>query len=245
MRGLLDSYWKENIANSKALEGGFKGDKKLWGYSFGKDDNNYLLFKNIDLGRKIRPSCFNSELSEIHLKLGIRLNGTTNKKEIVSITDLGVNISIGGYYYTDDTLTEKKNVISCFHLDKDAPTRAKDANFTHPLYHLNFGGIDMTKRRTDADNEGEYWDFGSLFLLETPRLVHHPMDVILAIDFVLRNFYKEEKHQKITEKKGYKVLLKKASKRFLYPYYQSIMSCWENEEDCDYVPSSLVPHLNF
>lgn len=53
------------------------------------------------------------------------------------------------------------------------------SNDIHPLYHFQFGG---------AKFAGIGEDLGRTFALDPPRLMHPPMDGIIAIDFVLANY---------------------------------------------------------
>ena len=235
LRGLLHQHWKGSITNETILDSIWNSETA--GYSFGKHNDNYLVFKRIDFGRKVRP-VFDSDLAEINLKLGINIKHHTDKSRLGNIETLGVDFSVSGYFLDDDE--NEKDVVFSWHLDKDKK-EAKEHEFTHALYHLNFGGTAMTKPK----EEDIPWDFGSLLLMETPRFVHHPMDVVLAVDFILRNFYKEERHIKITEQKAYKLLLKKAADRYLKPYYQGIMSKWNKDIETDLSPEYLLPSLSF
>lgn len=247
LRGLLGNYWKKNISNEVVLEKTCKSlGENIWECSFGKSKDlsgvsNYLIFKNIDFGRKIRPSKFNPDCADVIVKLGIRLIGDTSE-DTDNISELGVNIVTSGSFLSGDA-TEEIEVISSWHLDKDVPIKeGEERMFTHSLYHLNFGGEAMTKTKDD----GSQWNFGALFLMETPRLVHHPMDVILAVDFILKNFYHESRHKEITNKKPYKLLLRKASERFLAPYYSSIVSKYGITKPVSNMPPQYInPSLGY
>ena len=241
LRGLLHQHWKGNILNETVLENAWNSE--MTGYSFGKEEKNLLIFKNIDLGRHISPS-FDESLSDIKVKLGVNIKYHTNGKNSNCIEKLGVNLSVGGFVI--DKKGNGMDVIFSLHLDKDEKQfndkkEELKPDFTHALYHLNFGGDAMRKHKNE---DGKPYNYGSLLLMETPRVVHHPMDAILAVDFILRNFYKEENHIKITRQPKYKQLLKKAACRYLKPYYQGIMSKWDDIET-DLTPEYLLPSLDF
>lgn len=234
LKKILENDWQENISYTWVLN--LDSKQNTSGYTFGKSSKNSLTFKNIDLGRHVRPS-FEEGLSDIKVMLGIDIKHYASNTSLYCIKNLGVNFFIGGSVI--DKEGNGMDVLFSLHLDKDEKGDKKH-EFTHPLYHLNFGGTTMTKPKEDNTP----WDFGSLLLMEAPRLVHHPMDVVLAVDFILRNFYKEEKHIKITEQRAYKLLLKNATDRYLKPYYQGIMSKWDGSKT-DLSPDYLLPSLSF
>lgn len=90
--------------------------------------------------------------------------------------------------------------------------------FIHPYYHFHAGGKFLKEKAP-----------GSLLQLNTPRLPHPPMDIVLAVNFIICNFYstKESKFQKemrILDDKDYQELVKRAAKRLYYPYFKEIFS---------------------
>lgn len=94
--------------------------------------------------------------------------------------------------------------------------------FIHPLYHFHAGGSAIQSKGP-----------GSLIMLGSPRLPHPPMDIILAINFVICNFFstgekKFEEEMKILDCDEYRRLLMKSAKRLYGPYYNEIMSKKDN-----------------
>ena len=61
-------------------------------------------------------------------------------------------------------------------MDMDTDSNNK---FVHPLFHINFGGRELE----------ESIDTGDILLIRSPRLMHPPLDIFLAIDFVIQNFF--------------------------------------------------------
>ena len=172
------------------------------------------------------------------LKVDFKISGFNGKNIYDPIISLSFNIKITAKSLSLDVEHE---IFSSWHLDKNIKNKEGDedneANFFHPEYHFHFGGHTMTKEMES--------NFGSLFLLESPRLAHLPLDGVLAIDFIIRNFYEKEKHKKLTAKPDYIKILRKAQERFWKPYILGLASHWNNtikiEENLD--PTELIPNL--
>lgn len=235
---LLDNNFSKNISQTKNLMRAAencnrKSEKGFWEYSFDK-----LEFRNINLQRKVRPQDLrDNDDTEVTLNLSVRIKGYTNSTGISDpLASLGINFSVSGEYYSEEKL---KNVICSWHLDKGGEDGEEHS--IHPEYHLNFGGSSMTKIRDEP------YDFGNLLLLEVPRIAHAPMDAILAIDFVLQNFYTKKIHQSLTSKNGYRELVKKAQYRLWRPYYLCLAAQWntkiKTDLDIEFQPIKLLPNL--
>lgn len=228
LSGLL-SGWGRNVKNSRMLQQIKVTENvgKCLKYSIAPAEP--LTFINIDLDRHCIPSGI-EKLSKGDIDVEVRLTASyaERKKDIVTedpIEELGVNIIINAEYETED---ERKEVTCSWHLDKDAPT---GSIFSHPLYHMNFGGSHMIK-------QGNV--FGKLLLLAAPRIIHPPMDIILSCDFIIRNFYEKKNHQKITQDRAYITLLEKAKERYWEPYGRAFTSHWHREMSIDNLPHALV-----
>jgi hypothetical protein len=105
--------------------------------------------------------------------------------------------------------------ICAWHLDRHIDS---ESEVVHPLYHFQYGGNRMEHLKDDL---------GRVLLLETPRLVHPPMEAVLAIDFVLSNFVGATWKQIKEEKDGtYRNMVAEAQERFWYPYAESIAARW-------------------
>lgn len=101
----------------------------------------------------------------------------------------------------------------CWHLDREENTTG---DFIHPLYHLHAGGNQLKNENIDA---------GGLMFIGSPRIPHPPMDIILAIHFVIQNFINNgsfEQKSKLLANDDYQDVVDRARKRVLDPYFQSI-----------------------
>jgi len=235
---LLNDFWSKycivnNIESTISKLNNKRGNS--WNYQF-----NEVVFFNLDIGKNIIPNVkAEEELFEQKIKISLNIKGIVDDKVIYDpITSLSFNIMIYAKLYKlkED---ESFDMFSSWHLDKNIGE--DEENFYHPEYHFHFGGHEMTNNNKV--------DFGQLFLLEAPRIAHLPLDGILAIDFIIRNFYKEETHKKLTSKPQYKNILKRAQERFWKPYIFGLASNWDkrlkNEiYDTNLQPVKLIPNLN-
>lgn len=122
--------------------------------------------------------------------------------------------------YTDKTAGEAEvSNFFCWHLDREENTTG---DFIHPLYHLHAGGNQLKDGNIDA---------GGLVFIGSPRIPHPPMDIILAIHFVIQNFINSgdfEQKSKLLADDDYQDLVERARKRVLDPYFQSIAGANHN-----------------
>lgn len=107
----------------------------------------------------------------------------------------------GGEYY------------ACWHLDKNIKSAAP--KYTHPYYHLQFGGNTMETK-----------DSGELLLLGSPRIPHPPMDLFLGFHFIINNFFSSKETdypwvKKILNDGEYQEIMLRAQKRMWEPYFEA------------------------
>lgn len=107
----------------------------------------------------------------------------------------------------------------------------------HPRYHFQFGGNEVLNWIDACE-----MNFGSSLFLDTPRLSHPPLDIILGIDFVLSNFY-GEKWKNLTQDSTYRKLLAEAQERFWKPYAMSLASTWTNTIASDWPSKDIWPQI--
>lgn len=191
-----------------------------------------LTFIKIDLDRHCLPTGI-EKLAEDDVDFEVKLTFICSESNEDSfrtdpIKSLGVNIIID-LCYNDGK--ELKHANCSWHLDKRSPT---EASFSHPEYHMNFGGNHMVK-------QGNV--FGNLLLLPSPRIIHPPMDIILSCDFIIRNFYTRQNHKKITQNPAYLEIIKNAKARYWSPYTSAFSSNWDASKKVENLPYiNLVGH---
>jgi hypothetical protein len=178
-----------------------------------------LVFKDIYLGRHIKPSKVAHLYADQRIELSVFFKGEykpLENKIYDNIENLGVNILIKCTYCEQEDLEAE----SYWHLDKHKNANEK-LETIHPLYHFEYGGSTTTEK--------EGFDFGKIIILDVPRIMHPPMDIILAIDFIIKNFYTYEQHQTLTEGKPfYKKCVQNAQFRLWRPYALALASNFEN-----------------
>jgi hypothetical protein len=101
-----------------------------------------------------------------------------------------------------------ERVILRFHIDK----KKKGTETEEPLYHMNFGGI-------QSGNEISWFPKS----INVPRFYFSPMDIILATEFILMNFYSAETFE-LREDPEWKSIITTAQELFLKPCIENYSS---------------------
>jgi hypothetical protein len=143
----------------------------FWGYEL-KD----LVFFFENVPRHTHPE------NPINLSLSLSVRAIADLQDFQKIVDpykhLEVNIVITGTHISDKGPIE---LITSLHLDRHIVNEGdNEPNEVHPAYHFQFGGRKLEKK---------YRDFGNSLILDSPRIVHYPMDALLSVDFILSNFF--------------------------------------------------------
>jgi len=181
-----------------------------------------LLFNISTSGMSVKPV----EVKSIAIILDLNYEYQESlDKNTDSFKSYSLNIHLQGY----DKIYSAKNEFSnffCWHLDRETNT---DGNYSHPFYHFHAGGNHLHSR-----------ELGNLLMISSPRLPHPPMDIILAIHFVLTNFFHKEDFPteiKILSDDDYVDIIKRAEKRLLDPYFTTFSTRGHSH----YTPHNLFP----
>jgi len=142
-------------------------------------------------------------------------------------SDFAFNINIFGNEETD---LETKLVYS-LHFDKHD---GSSSPMPHPSYHFQLGGRELKDNITD---------YGQALFLDSPRIMHHPMEFILGIDFVLSNFFPEIWQDIIKRNPDYQDIIKKYQKYFVQPYYQAIANSFDRTLPQNWDAQDIYPQL--
>lgn len=118
------------------------------------------------------------------------------------------------------------DMIACWHFDKHLKSKNGDKTPTdvHPIYHFQFAG-----KKLKLPND----DYGEHLVLDTPRIMHLPLDAILGFDFVLSNFLGGRRNMLKTNR-SYVNCLKEVQKQFWRPYIHSIANKWDSYSTNNY-----------
>lgn len=114
-----------------------------------------------------------------------------------------------------------------FHIDKmDAKD---DSTEMHPLYHVHF----LNDSRIEGTN---------VLTMDVPRLMHHPVDVLLGILLVYAN-YNKTGYEKLLQDGNFMGLCHNSVKHILTPYYHSLSKVpWTDGSVTEY-DKALCPYL--
>lgn len=216
--------WDKHVKNSGILGNVscYEADGQIH-YSLEK--SKPLVFQNIDIERHVIPQgidklCPDTErFFEVELTIRLSQSRKPNESED-PISELGVAIKVEGEYVSGDDF---KKAVCSWHLDKGDGAASL---YSHPTYHLNFGGDLMANKLVEEENPDF---FGGLLLLPSPRVLHPPMDIILSCDFIIKNFYEKSSHLSLTTNPGYNELIEKAKKRYIKPFAFALSSSWNSE----------------
>lgn len=126
------------------------------------------------------------------------------------------NIKIFG----NTTENPETKLVYTLHFDKHDGSKSP---MPHPNYHFQLGGRELKDNITD---------YGQALFLDSPRIMHHPMELILSIDFILSNFFPLI-WQNIRKSPDYCDVLRKYQEQFIKPYFKSLVEHFDN----DVVPS--------
>lgn len=182
-----------------------------WQYEF-----EGLVFRPIDLkdNQGIRHTHPQS-IETIEVELHVCLKGECLQVDNLNdpFTELVVELEIRGY---SDDATE---YFSAWHLDRqigaELPNQINHA--VHPIYHFQYGG-DRVWNKPDKS-------YGLHLLLETPRFPHPPLDAVLAVDFVLSNYFGDIWNE-LRQDDAYQELIVSAQSMCWRPYAVAATSQW-------------------
>ncbi len=198
-----------------------------------------IIFKKIDLGQKAMPKSAYRGEGKVKLIVkgqGIAYESNTicNPLETMSVQIIievarrkkGAEKVLKASWHMDKQSDLKKaqtanslnnNNLSEYQRSIIASEQENDDEFHHSEYHLHFGGKELTE---DANING------NILLLGSPRIQYYPMDIILAIDFVIKNFYAIDKRKKL-EKTKYTKVVERAKERLWKPYIYAMASTFD------------------
>jgi len=188
------------------------------------------------------PKRFSHQKSAIDLVLKFDIEVKINNENLIQGNDpfniFGLNILIHG----KNKNNQNSKIRYAIHFDRHNKEEEKKAIEKdkgkppiqpHPAYHFQFGGNKLTK---------EEIDYGQALFLDSPRIMHHPMEFILAIDFILSNFFPRI-WQKIKSNRQYKKIIQKYQKQFIKPYFQSIAHSFNSDLPQNWNAQEIYPQL--
>lgn len=185
-----------------------------------------LVFNSISTPRGTMPNnikylqiVLSVEIHEQDFKINEIFNPIIIEDKKGAEKNYNFSIEISGY-------SDQSKVISHWHLDFDSDSNNE---YIHPDFHLTFGGNAM---KNEGEDENQV--FGKVLLVPSPRLPHPPMDAILGIDFIIKNFIQKNIADTITTSSQYRRIIKDSQDRLWRPYMLSIAKHWCGFTNCKY-----------
>lgn len=174
-------------------------DENIWGY----DIENFTL--PLDTLKHVVPN--NIEKGEIILN--IRLRGAIEDWNTYNdpFVELSFRVMIKG-------IGEHSTYHFGFHIDKH---NGEDSEEPHPIYHLQY---DFNPTKSTNPN------LGDLFYIDTPRIMHKPMDFILGVGFLTSNFFPTG-FQILCEKREFIKLNTTYQQSVWRPYFHTLANKWK------------------
>lgn len=189
-------------------------DHNYWGYEI----EDFVL--PVETIKHIRPK----GIKEVSINLNMKVLAHYNEWTTLSdpLADLNFNVVIRGV-----------NSYTGFHIDRHDMKLA--ASEPHPIYHLHFVVNPL---------DSEDFDYGSVLHLDTPRIMHYPMDFILGIGFLTSNFYPTA-FEFLLDDGTFTSLYKEYQERIWKPVAQTIANHWDfNKASITWKPTSeLCPYI--
>ncbi|PRX57368.1 hypothetical protein [Flagellimonas meridianipacifica] len=181
-----------------------------WGYEI---PNLQIIFTQSNPTLEIFPK----EVSINSINIASKVIGNFTREDYAEdpLSHLEFNLTVQGIDKSGDTY------ISSWHLDRQ-PDKS-DSISAHPAYHFQYGG-----KRLSLPNNA----YGRHLVLDSPRLVHPPLDIILGVDFVLSNFFGEQR-QNLCAIRPYTTSVSNIQRLIWRPYTHSVARNWPGYPDDD------------
>lgn len=168
------------------------------------------------------PKRLSHQKSAINLELFFDLDISCNAENFLAKKDPFSKYSFNIIVKGKNKNNSNSNLIYAIHFDRHDIAQA--SHQAHPVYHFQFGGNRLNE---DEDRSATNLSHGQALFLDAPRVMHHPLELILGIDFILSNFFPTI-WNRIKEIKKYKTMLNKYQKDFVLPYFKSIVEHFES-----------------
>ena len=178
-------------------------DNNYWGYA------TEIRIELDNLEKHLHQNLVTTPILTFNIDLVADANYYFDNDDKDPLKDLKFNIFITAWN------TNGKEIVHSLHLDRH-PENSHSSE-PHPKYHFQFGGKELHSRVED---------YGQTLFLDSPRLMHYPMDFILGLDFVLSN-YVCETWNKLQGEHEYISLIAKYQKLLLNPYFNSLFNHWQ------------------
>ncbi len=192
-------------------------DQDTWGYEI----DEFTL--RLPIPRHIKPS-----VTELSISLSIKMIARRDAWENLNdpLQELSFKVVLRGL--------RDKNYYTGFHIDRhDGHTNA--GGEVHPVYHLQY--------LVNPSDENAF-DYGTVLSLDTPRIMHYPMEFILGLGYLTANYYPIAYESLLDDGLFYK-LFKNYQERIWKPYSHTLSYYWRplDESSITWKPELVCPYL--
>lgn len=178
----------------------------------------------VDKQKHISPSGINVPYVRLSISSSMRLACMGQEMED-PFTDLCIKVDI----MTDSHLKDCE--LTCgYHIDRWSEGDRKEQNEIHPVYHIHYTNSSWYGAR---DNKSE------ALTLDTPRLIHHPMELFLTIAEVVGTFNKPV-YEKLMDDPYFAKCCHKYAGIIVLPYFESLCNTIKDNKG---IPNPLIPYL--
>jgi|GEM_PF-823754 len=163
---------------------------------------------------ELRRNIFPAGVVNVSVVLSFNVSGMLGRSVSLgdSFRQMTLDLTISGLEIKGG---ESREVRACWHLDRDIGDGSHEG--IHPLFHFQHGGKLM---------ESFQDKLGSTVLMDSPRLIHPPMDTYIAVDFVLANFL-PVKWAEIRSEGDFASRLGKSYSDYWSPFFEAIAEAWK------------------
>lgn len=189
-----------------------------------------LLF-NVRLNNHQHMNPKSTQFNQVKLNSTLIFKGKT--LQIGSIKEMNVDIVLEG-------ISNGIKVRNAWHFDFHATNG--DEAYSHPMFHCQNGGREL---RVSPNEASDYIKTGEIFLVESPRIAHPPLDPTLAVEFVFGHFLGNDDLRKLYNIREFNVALRSSIESVWRPYYESINKFFDEPQNItnNNTASKLNPSL--
>ncbi|MFK5970646.1 MAG: hypothetical protein QM487_11075 [Candidatus Marithrix sp.] len=202
-----------NVTNNKAFQNITASLRRTNKFKYAPEPLE-LSFENDKLPKHLSHS--NIENLRLYFSVDLNIEYKKIAKNEDPFNELEFNIYAYGMNKNNRNGSE---LVYSIHFDKHICKKGDNpSKEVHPMYHFQFGGRKLKEKNIDI---------GQALFFDAPRIMHHPMEFILGLDFVLSNFFPDV-WEKLRENPEYVNILKKYQEYFVLPYYKSIVDYFDS-----------------
>jgi hypothetical protein len=185
-----------------------------------------LEFKFIDYPKHLS----HTNIDNLRLKFSIKLKG--DGKKIPNYEDPLNSLEFNIWIFGTNKNNPSSELFYSLHFDRHIEGENPSKEI-HPIYHFQFGGRKIDDNATDR---------GQALFMDVPRIMYHPMDIILGIDFLLSNFFPKV-WEKFKKNGTYNNIMQKYQSYFVYPYFKTITKHFEESITQPWKTKDIYPQL--